>query len=102
MKVLIGKAWGIQKKGIIDSQDDVIPVGESSAWPELVQGVILKDSDNDGMPDEWEKKYGLNPNDASDRNGKTVDEEGTYTNLEMYMNSLVQKIVEEQNKGGVQ
>jgi hypothetical protein len=44
----------------------------------------------------------LNPNDASDRNGKTVDEEGTYTNLEMYMNSLVQKIVEEQNKGGVQ
>ena len=32
----------------------------------------------------------------------TVDEEGTYTNLEMYMNSLVQKIVEEQNKGGVQ
>ncbi len=41
LKVLIGKAWGIQKKGIIDSQDDVIPVGESSAWPELVQGVIL-------------------------------------------------------------
>lgn len=96
------KSVGYPKKGIIDSQDDVIPVGESSAWPELVQGVILKDSDNDGMPDEWEKKYGLNPNDASDRNGKTVDEEGTYTNLEMYMNSLVQKIVEEQNKGGVQ
>ena len=85
-----------------NGQGVVIPVGESSAWPELVQGVILKDSDNDGMPDEWEKKYGLNPNDASDRNGKTVDEEGTYTNLEMYMNSLVQKIVEEQNKGGVQ
>ena len=96
------KSVGYPKKGIIDSQDDVIPVGESSAWPELVQGVILKDSDNDGMPDEWEKKYGLNPNDASDRNGKTVDEEGTYTNLEMYMNILVQKIVEDQNKGGVQ
>lgn len=99
---MIGKAWGIQRKVSLIVQDDVIPVGESSAWPELVQGVILKDSDNDGMPDEWEKKYGLNPNDASDRNGKTVDEEGTYTNLEMYMNSLVQKIVEEQNKGGVQ
>lgn len=48
------------------------------------------------------KKVWFDPNDASDRNGKTVDEEGTYTNLEMYMNSLVQKIVEEQNKGGVQ
>ena len=75
------KSVGYPKKGIIDSQDDVIPVGESSAWPELVQGVILKDSDNDGMPDEWEKKYGLNPNDASDRNGKTVDEEGTPKNI---------------------
>ena len=37
------KSVGYPKKGIIDSQDDVIPVGESSAWPELVQGVILKD-----------------------------------------------------------
>ena len=66
--------------------------------PELVQGVILKDSDNDGMPDEWEKKYGLNPNDASDRNAKTVDPNGQYTNLEVYMNSLVQNIVDAQNK----
>ena len=75
-------------------------VGESSAWPELVQGVILKDSDNDGMPDAWERKFGLNPHDASDGNGKTIDKYGQYTNLEMYMNSLVHDIIEKQNSGG--
>ena len=96
------KSVGYPKKGIIDSQDDVIPIGALSAWPELLQDTVLKDSDNDGIPDEWERKHGLNPDDASDRNGRTVDEEGKYTNLEMYMNSLVQKIVEGQNKGGIQ
>ena len=94
------KSVGYPKKGIIDSQDDVIPVGESSAWPELVQGVILKDSDNDGMPDAWERKFGLDPHDASDGNGKTIDKYGQYTNLEMYMNSLVHDIIEKQNSGG--
>ena len=61
---------------------------------------VLVDSDNDGMPDVWERKFGLNPNDASDCNGKTIDKYGQYTNLEMYMNSLVHDIVEKQNNGG--
>ena len=54
----------------------------------------LIDSDNDGMPDAWERKFGLNPHDASDGNGKTIDKYGQYTNLEMYMNSLVHDIIE--------
>ncbi|MBQ7719402.1 MAG: glycoside hydrolase family 3 protein, partial [Clostridia bacterium] len=33
---------------------------EYGAWEPYV------DTDGDGMPDEWEKQYGLNPNDASD------------------------------------
>ena len=44
------------------------------------------DTDGDGMPDKWEKKHKLNPNDASD--GKLVAKSG-YTNLEEYLNSLV-------------
>ncbi len=44
------------------------------------------DTDGDGMPDKWEKKHKLNPKDASD--GKMTAKSG-YTNLEEYLNSLV-------------
>ena len=44
------------------------------------------DTDGDGMADAWERTYGLNPTDASDRNG---DFDGTgYTNLEKHLNSF--------------
>src|SRR5258706_2991997 len=36
------------------------------AWPALRSLPPLNDSDKDGMPDEWEKKNGLNPNDGGD------------------------------------
>ena len=40
------------------------------------------------MPDWWELKNGLNPKDASDGTKTTLSKEG-YTNLEVYLNSLV-------------
>jgi len=43
---------------------------------------IVLDSDGDGMPDEWEKRHGLNPNDAADA---AADADGdAFTNLEEY------------------
>ena len=45
------------------------------------------DTDSDGMPDQWEQDHGLNPTDASDRNGFTACNNG-YTNLENYLNEL--------------
>lgn len=45
------------------------------------------DTDSDGMPDEWEKKNGLDPNNPDDRN-RDINNNG-YTNLETYINSLV-------------
>jgi len=44
----------------------------------------LPDSDHDGMPDVWEKLYGLNPHDPSDAN-KDKDGDG-YTNIEEFIN----------------
>lgn len=67
------------KMGIIT---DISQVG---GYPEY-KGVPYKDSDGDGMPDAWEKKYKLNPNDPSDANGD-INGDG-YTNIEKYINGI--------------
>ena len=87
-------------KGLINSQDDLKPAdapADWSAWPELKQGVVPVDTDQDGMPDEWETANGLNPNDKAD--GKKIADNG-YSNVENYINSLVADITAAQNVGG--
>jgi len=69
------------KKGIIT---DVSQVG---GYPEY-KGSPYKDSDNDGMPDDWEKKNGLNPGNASDAAQYDKNKTG-YTNIEIFLNSVV-------------
>lgn len=69
--------------GIIDTQKDV------GGWPTLMQTVALLDTDNDGMPDAWETAQKLNPNVA---NSNGNDLSSGYTNIEVYMNSLVKDI----------
>ncbi|WP_370526877.1 hypothetical protein [Bacteroides sp. 51] len=76
-----GETYGGGNKGIIDSQNAV------GGWPELQSGIYPKDSDGDGMPDAWENEYGLNPNDPADGNLYNLKED--YTNIEIYLNSLV-------------
>ena len=65
--------------GIITEPSDV------GGWPTLNSLPAPTDSDHDGMPDAWETKKGLNPNDASDGN-KVADD--VYTMLEKYLNSI--------------
>ena len=67
--------------GMIDQPSDV------GGWPEYKSETALVDTDGDGIPDEWEKEHNLNPNDPSDGAKYTLSPE--YTNLEIYMNSLV-------------
>jgi len=68
------------KQGIITDPQQVggLPTYKSVAGP--------VDSDKDGMPDQWEEKYGLNPNDASDANGDLSGD--GYTNIEKYINGI--------------
>ena len=66
--------------GIIDSQRDV------GGWPVLNSLPAPQDTDQDGMPDQWEKQNQLNPKDPADRNGDRNND--GYTNLEEYLNSL--------------
>lgn len=67
------------KPGIIDSPSAV------GGWPVYKTATPLVDTDNDGMPDEWEKKMKLDPLDSNDRN--KLNAEG-YTMMEIYLNSL--------------
>lgn len=56
------------------------------------------DTDKDGIPDEWEKANGLDPNDASDALTYSLDAKGYYTNIEVYANSLVENIMKAENQ----
>lgn len=47
----------------------------------------LKDSDRDGMPDEWESQRGLDADNACDAATYCLDHR--YTNLEVYLNHLL-------------
>lgn len=71
------------KKGILDSQE------QAGGWPELKSVPAPRDTDHDGMHDDWETRHGLNLNDPDDRNGVHLDK--MYTNLEVYLNGLVEE-----------
>ncbi|MDM8006481.1 MAG: glycosyl hydrolase family 28 protein [Phycisphaerae bacterium] len=56
-------------------------------YPEVVSGPAPRDTDHDGMPDDWEMAHGFGLTDAGDAIGD-ADGDG-YTNLEEYLQSLV-------------
>jgi hypothetical protein len=68
-------------KGIINSQN------QAGGWPELKSESAPADTDHDGIPDYWEKKNNLNPEDYSDRNDHDLNKD--YTNIEYYLIKLV-------------
>jgi hypothetical protein len=65
---------------VISSPDQV------GGYPVFDRGVVPVDSDGDGIPDEWERRNGLNPANPSDGNADRGD---GYTNLETYLHSLM-------------
>lgn len=81
-QVRTGK-YAFTKNGLIDRVEQV------GGWPELKTGKLPQDTDKDGIPDEWERKNGLNATDPSDAT-KTAG--NGYMNVENYINSLLPDI----------
>lgn len=82
--------------------NDPIQFWDGNPYPELPKDLKrdITDSDGDGIPDNWEIAHGLNPDYALDGNMRTIDVHGKYSNLEMYMNSLVKEIMDQCQEGG--
>lgn len=75
--------------GIIDTPSDLGP----NPWPEYRTHDVPRDSDHDGLPDDWETVHGRNPSsprgDFSDAN---ADPDGDgYTLLEQYLQELISR-----------
>lgn len=78
--------------GLIDSQEIFRqPNGQLAGIDDLptVSREAGFDTDQDGMPNDFETQHGLNSQNPQDRNDTNLSELG-YTNLEVYLNSLVQ------------
>lgn len=70
------------KNGIIDSQEDV------GGWPILKIKKVMRDTDNDGIPNKWERKLKLDCN-TKDSHLNTLNI--NYSNIEVYANQLLVK-----------
>lgn len=66
--------------GLIDTQSQI------GGWPKLAPGTPWRDSDGDGMPDDWERRHRLDPSNPADGNADR-DRDG-HTELEEWLNSL--------------
>ena len=63
---------------------------DAGGYPQLISETPPADTDRDGMPDEWEDAHGLDKTSAADSKLYSLDKE--FTNLEVYINSLVQNL----------
>lgn len=77
----------IKRRLPVDSYKDgiIYDIRQVGGYPEY-KGTPYKDSDNDGIPDDYEKKNGLNPRSAAD--SPKIAKNG-YSNIENYLNGLV-------------
>ena len=88
-------------KGFINTQSDIKYSDGTVGLPTLAAGTAETDTDGDGMPDAWETANGLNPSDKADGSTYSLDKFGYYTNVEIYINSIVEDLVKAQNMNAI-
>lgn len=81
--MLIDDLKSLGTKGKIIGNENELLIGAPDTW-DFWKGTSRIDSDDDGIPDEWEIANGLNPNDASD----AMKIRDGYANIEHYINSI--------------
>lgn len=92
------------RTGAIVNDIDDVKAKYGSAWPsynatseELAR---CTDTDLDGIPDWFEDSFSLDKTSNADALLKTLDKNGRYDNIEMYLHYLVKDIVAGQTVGG--
>ena len=80
---MVDEVMSYGKKGALISNEESLVYGAPSTWT-VYAGQKKQDSDNDGMPDEWETANGTNPTKSD---AMTIADNG-YANIENYINSI--------------
>lgn len=86
---LVDELLSFGKDGALISNEGSLFYGVPSSWS-VWKGNSRTDSDNDGMPDEWENANGTNPN----TNDAMKIALNGYTNIENYLNGIVEESVD--------
>ena len=82
---LVAQLLSFGKRGKLIADETELAPG-----PSEVEAKAPKDSDGDGIPDAWELAHHINPHDALD--GQRIDAGTGYSNLEIYINELANKM----------
>ena len=80
---MIDEVNSLGKSGSLISNEENLIYGAPNTW-KVWAGNKRIDTDGDGMPDEWEKKNGTDPN----KDDAMVKASNGYTNIENYINSI--------------
>ena len=81
---MIDDVKSIGRSGGLITYEDALAIGAPDTW-DWWSGTKRTDTDNDGIPDEWEDAHGLNKNNYSDALAKASNGR---LNIENYINSI--------------